>query len=109
MTLKFSQLKELSFELFGMMVSNTQTNETTILTHGVLKQELDLKSKYFLNKFAKQVSEILPTAEEETEELMDTDYNIEDLIKNFPPDLAEKVGEIKTKETYPTLLNILYK
>lgn len=109
MTLKFSELKELSFELFGMMMVSSQTNENTIITHGVLKQELDLKSKYFLNKFAKQVSEILPTAEEETKELMDTDYNIEDLIKNFPPDLAEKVGEIKTKETYPTLLNILYK
>ena len=109
MTLKFSQLKELSFELFGMMVSNTQTNEVTVLTQGILKQELDLKSKYFLNKFAKQVAELLPSPEEQTEELMNTDYNIEDLIKNFPPDLAEKVGEVKTKETYPILFDILYK
>lgn len=108
MTLKFSQLKELSFELFGMMMVS-QTNENTIIMNGILKQELDLKSKYFLNKFAKQISEILPTPEEETPELMETDYNIEDLIKNFPPDLAEKVGEVKTKETYPVLFEVLYK
>jgi len=109
MTLKFNELKQLSFELFGAMNVDTKTNEATIITEGVLRQQLDLKSKYFLNKFAKQLTEILPTPEEETEELMNTDYNIEDLIKNFPPDLAEKVGEIKTKETYPILFYILYK
>lgn len=109
MTLKFSQLKELSFELYGMMVSNTQTNEVTVLTQGILKQELDLKSKFFLTKFGKQLGEILPSAEEETPEIMESDYNIEDLIKNFPPDLAEKVGEVKTKETYPVLFEVLYK
>jgi hypothetical protein len=108
MTLKLKELKELSFELFGMLLTNSVTNEQTIGSYGILKQELDLKSKYFLNKFAKQVSELLPAQEEQTDELMESDYDIQEMIKNFPPDLADKVGQVKTKETYPILFDILF-
>jgi hypothetical protein len=38
MKITLNKLKELSFELYGMGVTNTQTNEFKVLTEGVLKQ-----------------------------------------------------------------------
>ena len=61
MQLKLTEIKELTFELFGMMIQKQDTNETTVITNGLLKQELDVKSKYFLNRFAKSVSDLLPS------------------------------------------------
>lgn len=109
MQLKLRELKELTFELMGMMVTKQDTNETIVLTDGLLKHELDIKSKYFLNRFAKAVSELLPADGEETnEELWNAEHNISALIVNFPKDLKDKVGEVKTKETYPILMKVLW-
>lgn len=109
MQLKLREIKELTFELFGMMVTKQDTNETIVLTDGLLKQELDIKSKYFLNRFAKSVSELLPGENDETnEEIWNTEQDISSLILNLPKDLRDKVGEVKTKETYPILMKVLW-
>jgi hypothetical protein len=109
MQLKLTEIKELTFELFGMMVTKQDTNETIVLTDGLLKQELDIKSKYFLNRFAKSVSELLPNENDETnDEVWNTEQDISSLILNLPKDLKDKVGEVKTKETYPILMKVLW-
>lgn len=109
MQLKLRELKELTFELMGMMVTKQDTNETIVLTDGLLKQELDIKSKYFLNRFAKSVSDLLPSENDETnEEIWNTEQDISSLILNLPKDLKDKVGEVKTKETYPILMKVLW-
>jgi hypothetical protein len=109
MQMKLTEIKELTFELFGMMVTKQDTNETIVLTNGLLKQELDIKSKYFLNRFAKSVSELLPGENDETnEEIWNTEQDISSLILNLPKDLKDKVGEVKTKETYPILMKVLW-
>lgn len=110
MQLKLREIKELTFELFGMMVTKQDTNETIVLTDGLLKQELDIKSKYFLNRFAKSVSDLLPSENDETnEEIWNTEQDISSLIVNhIPKDLKDKVGEVKTKETYPILMKVLW-
>lgn len=109
MQLKLREIKELTFELFGMMVTKQDTNETIVLTDGLLKQELDIKSKYFLSRFAKSVSELLPNENDETnDEVWNTEQNISSLILNLPKDLKDKVGEVKTKETYPILMKVLW-
>lgn len=109
MQLKLTEIKELTFELFGMMIQKQDTNETIVLTNGLLKQELDIKSKYFLNRFAKSVSELLPAENDETnEEIWNTEQDISSLIVNLPKDLKDKVGEVKTKETYPILMKVLW-
>lgn len=109
MQLKLREIKELTFELFGMMVQKQDTNETIVLTDGLLKQELDIKSKYFLNRFAKSVSDLLPSENDETnEEIWNTEQDISSLIVNLPKDLKDKVGEVKTKETYPILMKVLW-
>lgn len=109
MQLKLREIKELTFELFGMMIQKQDTNETIVLTNGLLKQELDIKSKYFLNRFAKSVSDLLPSENDETnEEIWNTEQDISSLIVNLPKDLKDKVGEVKTKETYPILMKVLW-
>lgn len=109
MQLKLREIKELTFELFGMMVQKQDPNETIVLTNGLLKQELDIKSKYFLNRFAKSVSDLLPSENDETnEEIWNTEQDISSLIVNLPKDLKDKVGEVKTKETYPILMKVLW-
>lgn len=110
MQLKLTEIKELTFELFGMMIQKQDTNETTIITNGLLKQELDVKSKYFLNRFAKSVSDLLPSENDETnDEVWNTEQDISSMIlNNLPKDLKDKVGEVKTKETYPILMKVLW-
>lgn len=109
MQLKLREIKELTFELFGMMIQKQDPNETIVLTNGLLKQELDIKSKYFLNRFAKSVSDLLPSENDETnEEIWNTEQDISSLIVNLPKDLKDKVGEVKTKETYPILMKVLW-
>lgn len=103
MKITIEKLKSLSYELYGMGLSNPETKEFKVITEGLLKQSLDLKSKHFLNKFAKVVTENLP--EEENEELLQTEIEI---IDNLPSDLFEKVGAIQTKEDYPVLMDILF-
>jgi hypothetical protein len=110
MKITLNKLKELSFELYGMGVTNTQTNEFKVLTEGVLKQSLDLKSKHFLSKFAKSLGDLFPDEEAqqspEFPELMKAEVDISDHVKQLPKDLFEKLGSIQTKEEYPILMDI---
>lgn len=108
MKLKLTEIRELTFELFGMMIKN-KDNENVVLLNGLLKQEIDIKSKYFINRFAKSISELLPGENEETnEEIWNTEQDISSLIVNLPKDLKDKIGDVKTKETYPVFMNILW-
>lgn len=109
MKLKIQELKQLAFELYGAMVTNTETKEQIVLTQGLLKQKLDLKTKFLLNKFGKQLSEALPEAEEESQEVLETEYDISNLIINLTPELGESIGKIETNEDYPILMNILFR
>jgi hypothetical protein len=110
MKITLNKLKELSFELYGMGFTNIQTGEFKVLTEGVLKQSLDLKSKHFLSKFAKSLGDLFPDEEAqqspEFPELMKAEVDISDHIKQLPKDLFEKLGSIQTKEEYPILMDI---
>jgi acylphosphatase len=134
MKLKMHEVVALNYELNGM--TRQQDGTTEVVSHGLLKQKMNMKTKIYLQRLNKIVSEDVKIYEEEKQELFKkygeqkdgqieiSAENVDAFVKEHEEvllsdkdiDVAnlwsgdmtiETIGNIETEEVYPVFMKLI--